>query len=64
MADKGFARPGTQEAMDLLVEGLAERQREARREFAVRFGAFSAKAKRKRFERLFGGSPNRDGGQP
>ncbi len=56
MADKGYNKPGTAHALDLLVRGLAVRQHEARQEFAVRFGAFSAKTNRKRFKQLFGGA--------
>ncbi len=64
MAEKGFNKPGTAHALDLLVRGLAVRQHEARQEFAVRFGAFSSKANRKRFKQLFGGAAPQGGAQP
>jgi len=55
MAEEGMAGAGTLMAMGMLIDGLKQRQRETRREFAERFETFSVAANHARFRKLFRG---------
>jgi CHAD domain-containing protein len=60
MVEEDMAPPGTLLAMGMLIEGLERRQRQARQEFAERFGAFSLPENQAHFRAMFA-SPVQNG---
>jgi CHAD domain-containing protein len=61
MADEGRLKRDTRHAMEQLIESLAERQTEVRREFGTRFTEFSAPGTVATFRGLFQRRPRKEG---